>query len=239
MSRKSFLLGVIIALVLTGTVAVLCLLVEHEPEFYQKTAVPPGKDRQQRSGKFLADFNQFCQEVQSSRVWSAHFEEDCINSFFDEHFVRSGFAEKVLPEGISAPRIAIEPEKVRLAFRYGTGILSTVISIDLRMWLAPKAPNVVALELQGLHAGSLPIAAQSLLERVSEAARQNNIDVTWYRYEGNPVALLKFQADQDRPTLRLEHLSLQQGVLEIRGRSLEAAPLRAMLSLADPKGEAN
>jgi hypothetical protein len=239
MSRKSLLLGSTVVLLLAGAGTVLVLLVAHEPEFYHRAALPPGKERKQRSGKFIQDFFQFCQDVHNYQEWNARFEEDCINSYFDEQFVPSGMAEKILPEGISTPRISFEPEKIRLAFRYGTGSLSTIISIDMRMWLAPKEPNVVALELQGLHAGSLPIAAQSLLEQVSEGARQNSIDVTWYRHNGNPVALLRFQADQDRPTVRLDHLVLHKGMLEIRGRSIDSAPLRAMLSFSGNKPAEN
>jgi hypothetical protein len=239
MSRKSLLLGITIVVVLGGLAGVLVLLVRHVPDFYARAAAAPGKERWQRSAKFFEAFAQFCQDVRYYQEWSGHFEESCINSYLDEQFLSSGLADRVLPEGISAPRIAIEPDKIRLAFRYGTGSLSTIISIDMRMWLAPREPNVVALELQGLHAGSLPIAAQSLLEQVSEAARQNNIDVTWYRHNGNPVALLRFQADQDRPTIKLEHLVLQPGAIEVRGRSLDSSPLRAMVTPATNKAASN
>src|SRR5262249_49906885 len=155
-----------------------------------------GKNRTQRSGEFLSRLNQFHQDIAFQTAWNAEFREEWINSFFDEQFVPLGFAKRVLPEGISAPRVAIEPDQIRVAFRYHMGPFSTIISITMRVWLTPKQPNVVALDLTGLHAGSLPIAAQSLLENVSETARQNNVDVSWYRHQGNPVALLRFQADQ-------------------------------------------
>src|SRR5262249_46802823 len=96
---------------------------------------------------------------------------------------------------------------------------------------ATQETNVVALELQGLHAGSLPVGAQSFLDRVSEAARRQEIDITWYRHENNPVALLRFQANQRRPTVRLEKLELHDGLLLVGGHSMEAAPLRAMLGI--------
>jgi hypothetical protein len=236
MSRKSLLLGFLAVILVGGTGAGVFGLVRHEPDFYLKKAFPPGIERKQRSGEFVEGFLQFCTEVREYQEWHASFKEECVNSYFDEQFVTSGLAEKVLPEGITVPRIAIEDDQFRLAFRYRLGPVSTIISIDMRMWLT-KEPNVVALELQGLHAGSLPIAAQSLLEQVSETARQNNIEVTWYRHRGNPVALLRFQADQDHPTVRLDHLVLHKGLLEIHGRSTESAPLRAMLSLAGAKTE--
>jgi hypothetical protein len=166
--------------------------------------------------------------INNDPQWYVAFNEDQINSYFDEDFVRERTFEKILPVGISQPRVAIEPERIRLAFRHSVGRWSTIISLDLRVWLATREPNVVALELQSLHAGSLPVTAQSLLERVSETARHNNVEVTWYRHHGNPVALLRFQADQRTPTVQLQRLELRPGTLVISGRSLEAGP-RVML----------
>ena len=68
----------------------------------------------------------------------------------------------------------------------------------MRIWLAKEESNVAALEIQGMHLGALPVSAQSILERLSEAADSNNVKLSWYRYNGNPVAILRFQSDQRR-----------------------------------------
>lgn len=230
MSRKSILFGIGTVLLLAGVGTCLILLLLHEPRFYRDTAIPEGKQRKQLSKQFVTEFVQLCNNVLNGDPWEVQFTEERVNSYFEEDFV--SMSEKVLPEGISDPRVSIEPDKIRLAFRYGTGPWRTVISIDLRVWLVTAQPNVIALELQGLHAGSLPIAAQTLLERVSETARQENIDVTWYRHNGNPVALLRFQADQPRPSVKLEGLELHQGEIKIRGRGLESAAVQGMLPMA-------
>src|SRR5207247_5107671 len=134
-------------------------------------------------------------------IWHGTFSEAQINSYFEEHFISSGFASRLLPDSVAAPRVVLEDDKIRLAFRYGTPPWSTIISIDFRVWLAPKERNVVVLELQSLHAGSLPVSAQSLLEQLSEALRKRNIEVTWYRHNGNPTAVLRFQTAAPRPPL--------------------------------------
>ena len=36
----------------------------------------------------------------------------------------------------------------------------------------------------------MPISAQSLQEEISALARSRKLEVTWYRHEGHPVALL-------------------------------------------------
>jgi hypothetical protein len=234
MSRNSLLLAIGIVLLLVGSVAgALALLVTHEPGFYRRCEVPPGLKRTQNSGAFVSEFIRFCEEIKSHRQtkWYAAFTDDQINSYFAENFVSSHTDQVVLPKGISAPRVAIEADKIRLGFRYGQDTWSTIISIDLRVWLAKKDTNVVALELQGLHAGSLPISAQSLLDRISEACQRNNIDVKWYRHNGNPVALLHFPSDSPRPLVQLTKIELRKGLLVIGCRSIPAvSPATALVT---------
>jgi hypothetical protein len=210
---------------------VLATLVWYEPADYQHCALPPGQQRQKHSQEFQAKFTHLLSAIGSEPEWEETFTEAQINSYLDEDFMRSGIGERMLPEEIREPRVSIAPDKVRLAFRYGSDSwCSTIISVDFSVWLPRQEQNVVALEVQALHAGALPITAQSLLDRVSEVARQRDIDVPWFRHNGHPVALLRFQANQPRPTIRLERLELREGELIVRGRSLDAAPVRAMLS---------
>src|SRR6202011_1049976 len=125
-----------------------------------------------------------------------------------------------LPDAVSRPHVVFEPGKAHLAFRYGAGGWATIISIDLRIWLAREEPNAVALELEGLRAGALPISGQWLQEEFAKAGRESGggMDVSWYRVNGHPVALLRFQPDQAHPTLLLQGVDVDQGTLTIRGR---------------------
>ncbi len=111
--------------------------------------------------------------------------------------------------------------KLRLAFRYGTSPWSTILSYDVRLWLAPKDVNVVCVEILGRHAGALPIATQSFLNDIADLAGRHGIDVSWYRQNGNPVALIRFQADRSRPPAQLRHLDVKQGLISIGGLSQE------------------
>jgi hypothetical protein len=230
MSRRSFLFAIGIVLLLGSIGTVFVLLLSHEPAIYARTTPPPGDERKHLSGEFQSKLFELYTQIHDKfpPTWEARFSETGINSYFEEGFVLSNLAEKILPDGVSAPRIAIDPDKIRLAFRYRVGPLNTIISIDMRVWLATKRePNVIGLELQGLHAGSVPIAAQSLLEQISETARQNGIEVIWYRHNGNPVALLRFQADQPHPTIQFTKLQLHSGQIYLEGRSIDINSARA------------
>jgi hypothetical protein len=237
MSRRSFFLAIAISLCLScGVGTTLWMLVRYEPAVYLRTAVPPGEDRHRLSVKCQRDLMQLYNSVtdHDEQEWSYPFTDSEINSYLAEHFVQSRLDKQLLPDGISQPRIVIEPDKLRVAFRYGSGIWSTVISIDIRLWLVKGEPNVVALKLVGFHAGALPISAQSLLESISKTCADNGIGVDWYRDDGYPVALLRFQTEQPHPTLELELIKLEEGKIHIQGRTKDPASLRAFL--ADPLG---
>jgi hypothetical protein len=223
MSRKSVLLGVGILLLLAGGAgAALLLLVRHEPSFYRRAAVPPGPERDALSKQFLSRAGTFFERIRRDNAWRDTFSEEQVNSFLEEDFVRSEANTFTLPEHITDPRLAFEADRIRLGFRYHAGGFSTVVSIDMRVWLTKAESNVIALEIQGMRAGALPVSAQSILERLTEAAESNNLKLSWYRHKGNPVAILRFQSDQ-RTSVLLENLDLHPGKIYIKGQSLEPA----------------
>jgi hypothetical protein len=240
MRRKSLWLSLGLLTLIAGVVlTTLVMLSQHEPSFYARCAVPPGPQRTELSKEFFAVSCQLVSSIKNgghreTGDWGARFTDTQLNSYLEEHFLTDGMADKLLPEDVHEPRIAIEKDRLRLAFRYGRRPWSTIISIDFRVWLAKGEPNVVVLELQGLHAGALPISAQSLLEEISEGLRRHNIQVSWYRHQGNPTAALTFQTDQPRPTAQLRQLDLQPGMVTLVGHSSEPLPRPTGLA---PRGD--
>ncbi|MBI3408410.1 MAG: hypothetical protein HY040_08640 [Planctomycetes bacterium] len=209
-----------------GALLAFGLLIKHEPSFYRRAAVGQGQDRVKLSNEFvgnMAKLHVFWKEGKGG--WEIGFSEAQINSYFHEGFLRFGEAETLRKHGISEPCVSFEQDHFRLAFRYGTGLWSTVVSYDLKLWLAPKEMNVVMIEIQGHHAGGLPISSQSLLNEISEVARRSNLDVAWYRNNGNPVAMVRFLQEQARPSAKLTGLDTRPGLLVLKGNSNEPQTL--------------
>jgi hypothetical protein len=200
----------------------LIVLVRHEPAFYHRAEVAPGKIRQEMSAAFTGRFASLCNNWQEGRgEWEVTFTEQQINSYFVEDFIKGhNMAEVLSPHGVTEPRIAIENDKLRLAFRYGRPPWSTIISYDLKLWVAPNDLNVVCVEFLGRHAGALPIATQALLNEISEVARRNGFEVTWHRHQGNPVAVVRIQqGNRAHAPPRLRRLEVKQGWMTIGGVS--------------------
>lgn len=218
------------ALLLGGVAAVvigLVYLARQEPSWYTQSAVPAGTLRTQLSKDFTKEFFDLKSAAESEKEWGADFTQDQLNSFLAEGLCQSGLDSRLLPEQVSDPRVAFDQDLIRLGFRYGSGLWSTVVTLDLRVWLPAGEPNVVALEIESFRAGLLPVSAQSLLERIEEKAIENNIGLTWYRNNGNPVAVLRFNEDSPHTTIQFQAVQLKPGSLRVKGRTLEPAPLRS------------
>ena len=204
-----------------AALATVGLMLAHEPEFYHRAEVPAGPQRYETSHEFVVkDCFQFATTFADGKGgWDFTFTQDQLNSFFEEDFRFWGEDKKLAKIGISKPRIEFAENQIRLGFRYGFGSWSTVLSYDLKVWVVKSEMNVLAIEFQRRRAGALPIPTQQVFQELKELGRENNIEIDWYRHNGNPVAIVKFQRDRPRPTAQLQRLELGTGTLILRGKS--------------------
>jgi hypothetical protein len=210
MSRKSFALAIIIIVALFGVLGVTgFVMARYEPPFYRRCQLPPRAERKQLGDKLASDLtNELANGIANEGDWQIHCTENEINAFLAEDMLKKNTASNPWPEWMSEPRVGLENGLIHFGFRYGVGGISTVVSMEIRPWLAAQDPNVLALEFVSLHAGAIPISKQWLLERLAEAGRPLKIDVNYYRYNGHPVLVLRFQSDHSNPTFQLREVKV-------------------------------
>jgi len=221
MRRRRLLISVglvvgFVALVLVG----LAAAAKREPAFYLQAEMAAGPGRDRLSHEAVANFTRI-NSVIDDPSWEVTFSADQINAFFqsDDYFHAGG--DDNLVDGFHAPRVKIENGRMWIGARYESGASSTIVSIEVRLWKVPEELNTLALEIVSFHAGSLPLPTGMLLDRLSEAARREKIDITWYRQDGHPVAVMRFQADLSRPTFQFDRVELTDGKLTFSGRSTD------------------
>ena len=137
---------------------------------------------------------------------------------------RQGGLCSSLPEGFHSPRVAINGDRLRLGFRYRDGFWSTVVWVELKIWLVKDETNLIAMEVSELCAGGLPFGSQSILDAISESVRSSNVEVTWYRNRGKPVGLFRLYADQPRPAAQVFKLKVEDGKIDVAGKSFHDQP---------------
>jgi len=208
-----------VALVAIGLVA----MVKREPSFYKQAHMPPSAQRTQLSSEaqssFLESLNRDSLQIELTAPQ--------INAFFQEDFITKLGGDENLPDGFHDPRVKFTDGSLRLGWRWGKGIFSAIVSVEVKFWVVHEKASTLAMEIVSVQAGSLPLSSAFVLDHITAAARRHNIDVSWYRHEGHPVAIMRFQSNQQRPTFQFDEITLQDGMLRITGRASEQpiAPL--------------
>lgn len=205
-----------IAVAAIGLLLVLLGLVLRDPSSYAKAGVAEGEERRRLSGEFQSAVFQMMPGSTTESGWQETFTAEQINSYFAEDFLRAKPFE--LPAGVHSPRVRIATDSLELSFRYGKGFWSSVVSINMKIWLVAAEPNTIAVEILRTRAGTLPLSLRSFIERYLRSNRDWNVDVTWYRHQGRPVALVRLNGDPQRAPLLLQRLELQDGQLFLAGR---------------------
>jgi hypothetical protein len=220
--RKWFSLCCIAAILLGAGLTALAVTLKHVPNFYSQNQVEPGEVRRFLANEFLGKYAQMQADKEARQdTWYCTASEAQLNSFFKEHFPIMSEGESLRKLGISDPVVTLDGDHMRLAFRYGPGWFSTVVSYELKTWLVPKEANTIAVEIISARAGAMPISSQSILQQLSEFGRNKNMKVSLYRHEGHPVAVIGLQAEQDpHPKWLLTAVGIDQNNhLVIRGET--------------------
>lgn len=224
--RRPFYIALALLLVAGGLVfGGLVYGAKKEPAFYAAANRPNDFDTLERSGRLLTRVIDLQNDIRAKDEWGDTFTADDLNAFFIENLGPKGRLIDSLPKGFHSPRIAIEGDRLFLGVKYREGFWSSVVWLELKIWLVAEQTNVAAVEVCALQAGGLPFGSQSILDKIADVARESSIDVTWYRNKNNPVGLFKFFAKQPRATSQVLTLEVKDGKIMIAGRSfLDGAP---------------
>jgi hypothetical protein len=235
--RPKLVALVLLALIVSGALGTLGYLLKREPAFYTRAHPPADYDTREKASRLLTRVQDLKNDIRTKGDWGDTFTAEELNCFFAEMMSANGTFVGLLPKRFHSPRVAVEGDRLKLGFRYGSGFWSTVVSVEFRVWLVADEVNLMAVEVCDLRLGRLGVGAQSILDAIGETARASNIDVTWYRDRGNPVGLFRFFPDQPRPASQVLTLEVRDGTIVVAGKSVadgSAAP--APTSLV-PRGD--
>jgi hypothetical protein len=228
MKRSWWISFAVLLFVLAGLGGGFYALVTHEPQFYREVVQAPGPARQEASREFEKRALQLGSDAQYSTEWKFACTTEQVNSYLVEDFLKKDLA-KLLPDQVHDMRVQFLPEEIQLGFKYGQGRLQTVVSLRLRVWLPQKEPNALVVEVISIQAGAMPVAVKAIQEEIAEQLRGQGIKALWYRKDGHPTVVLKFQADRREPSFHFKQLEITAGKFYLEGRTLDPeAPKRAV-----------
>lgn len=234
--RPMFLALALLAAFAAAAAGVLLFVVKRDPPFYTAaTERPDDWDAHERAAKLLTRVVDLQNDIRAKEEWGDTFTADDLNCFFAENMGPKDGLTDLLPKGFHSPRVAIEGDRLKLGVRYGEGFWSSVVWLELRVWLVADQVNVAAVEVVDLKAGRLPFGSQSILDRIGDVARDSSIEATWYRNKSKPVGLFRFFARQPRATSQVLTLAVKDGKLTVAGRTfLDGAPAAPAPAVTPP-----
>lgn len=212
--RRWIVLGVVVFLLVAVPTA-LWVSLTHQPDFYRRTAVIPPERRHAEAQKFVAQSLQLRNDIVNEPRWEAVFTDEQVNSWLAEELVEH-FSDQI-PAGVHEPRVQFELDRVHFGFQLDQGPVRSVVWIAARVRIPGE--HELALTVEKIRAGVVPVPANQLLERITEVARSHGLDVRWEEDDGCPVAIIKYTPDPRRRDVIVDRLQILEGQIRLAGRS--------------------
>lgn len=194
-------------------------LLQHQPAFYRAALHNPAppETRREQAKQFVQDAVQLVNGVRNEETWAQEFSDQSVNAWLaDELPVKY---PKWLPKGVVDPRVRFEQDSLRLAFRTGTGLWSKTISARLKVWVA--GPNELALEIESLNAGLVPIPIDDVVSDLIDSLNKEGWRIEWREAHGRDVLVVALgtepsEGDDPRQAV-VESVELDRGRLSVTG----------------------
>lgn len=203
------------ALLTAAVPAILWLGLTYRPDFYRQLAEMPAERRHEKAEQFVAQSLRLRNDIVNEPKWEAVFTDEEVNAWLAEDLV-THFADQI-PPGVRDPRVMFENDRVTLAFQYEEGPVMSVVWVVLGV--SVPRPNELALTIEKIRAGVLPVPAEQILDRITAFARSRGIEVAWSHVQGRPVATIRYTPDSNRRDVILELVEISQGKIRLWGKS--------------------
>lgn len=196
-----------------GGGAVLWSLVQ-VPDFYEEalTAQSDPLARQEAADTFVQRTVQLANDIKYADAWSQEFTAQQVNAWLADQLYKE-YAELV-PPGIKDPRVRLDGHSVLVGFYYEQENWSGVVSLRLRPWV--PEPNQLAIEIESIRAGLLPIPLDNVLQELSKQIATDGWQAEWTQINGNDVLLVRFNSEEEDQPL-LEAVQVTDNLLRIIG----------------------
>lgn len=219
MKRKHAVIAAGVVACLAGLAGTAFWLLTHQPGFYRAALLDeaPPEERQKQARRFVQATGMLVNGIRNDDEWSQEFTDQEVNSWLaDELPVQ--YAHWLPPE-VTAPRVKFENGALWLAFQTRRGAWSGVVSGRVKVWVS--APNELALEIQSLSAGLVPVPVDDIVGDFVAAMNANGWRMEWKQSTDGDVLLVSLDdVTTDKSTVRpaLETVELLDGKLRVSGR---------------------
>jgi hypothetical protein len=218
-SRRWIILGILGLGVVAAIAGGVLLGLSYQPDFYRSLVASRAPGRHRKAERFVEQSLQLRNDIVNEAQWEAVFSDEEVNAWLAED-LKESFADQI-PPGFTEPRVLFDDERVTLACQYQDGPVNSVLWAVLRVTIPHD--NAVALTIEKLRVGALPVPRDSLIEKITRHARAHGLDLNWSEDEGQPMAIIRYTPAPGRRDVVLERVQLARGWIRLFGRSSPSA----------------
>ena len=194
---------------------------QKEPEFYQAALLVDEQEEAEQGDVFEKNVLDLQNDARLNREWRAVFTEAQINGWLASDFPAK--FPNTLPRQVSDPRVGIDEDVLRIAFRFNSRRLKGIVQAEVDAFCT-EVPGQIAIRIKKVGSGLVPIPVNSIADRISNSLRRLGADVQWIEIERDPVALIGLPPDKVRlgdKLIELESIQLLENELVLTGKSLD------------------
>jgi hypothetical protein len=220
-------LGTVLSLV-CGAVG-LRWAAQQAPDFYTEAVPAAPAVREEAARHFAEKTARLVEEFHYAPHWEQEFTQQGVNAWLAEELPRQ-YGDKI-PPGVSDPRVQFADGVVRVGFQLSNKRFHGIVSLALRP--SVPEPNRLAIRVESLYAGLLPLAPATFTSDVSKQLDRYAIEHEWHIEEGYHVLYVTVMPSRgDRPVL--EEIAVDDAKLRIAGHRERPAAL-TMRDLSRPQ----
>ncbi len=218
--RRLLLVALAILVVVGGFVGWAYRATQQVPDFYVRQLKAESSLPKRQSGDaFERQALALNNQIRKSDRWQARFSAEEINAWLAVDLPQK--FPSALPRDEQAPRVAIDAEMIQFACRVESPQFSSVVSLGVQPYVTSE-PNVLALRVKQLRAGTLPLPLAQYLDKITAQCARAGVPLRWSEEEGDPVALVTLPLvpeDFQNRLVRVEQIALEEGALVVSGVS--------------------
>jgi hypothetical protein len=189
---------------------------QQAPSFYCNALAQDRSTAKQASDALLREAAALVSGLHKNGPWQAMFTAEQINGWLAYDMLQNH--PHLLPSTISDLRVAIQPDRAQIAFRWVKPAWSAIVFLETQIYLRDE--NVVAVRICKARAGLLPLPLGGLLRDLTSAAEEAGLRVDQEQIEGDPVLLISVAGlNGGDKLLNLESLELTAGEIYVAGRT--------------------
>lgn len=206
-----------------GILAVVAVL-GHEPAFYRGPAAAAASAAEPLGRRLMTKVSALRADFQRPGPWATAITADEVNAWLATDLPRNH--PRLLPPGVSAPRVAFGPRRMQFGCRLACGPVGCVASVDAEVVL--RDVNQIGIVVTAARLGALPVPSGPVIREIDRRFAALGLRTELRRLDGRTILVLYNPGPQAAggSRYRLESFAVEDGELLVAGITQAADPAR-------------